>query len=355
MKTHIITRILLLSVLCSCSSNPKGEGTTDKEKEAVGIAENRLVEVKAKLLGYSDFSYELVSNGIIAAMQKADLRFQSQDIIRKIYVKNGQFVRQGDKIAELDKFRLEMARAQAQEALDRARLDFQDVLIGQGYSLRDSIRIPADVLKIASLRSGYEQSRTNYSIARHNLDAATLYAPFDGVIANLTVKEFNLPGNDAFCVLINNSSPEVIFHILENELPFTNIGDRVIVSPFSQPGYKVVGRISEINPLIDKNGMISVKAVISKRDNKLCEGMNVKIRVQRLLGEQLVIPKSALVLRNNRKVVFTAKNGIANWVYVETAQENSEGYVVTDGLQPGDSIIYDGNINLAHEVKIKVQ
>lgn len=35
MKTHIITRILLLSVLCSCSSNPKGEGTTDKEKEAV--------------------------------------------------------------------------------------------------------------------------------------------------------------------------------------------------------------------------------------------------------------------------------------------------------------------------------
>ena len=45
---------------------------------------------------------------------------------------------------------------------------------------------------------------------------------------------------------------------------------------------------------------------------------------------------------------------MAQWVYVETGMENSESYVVTDGLQEGDSVIYDGNVNLAHETPIVV-
>jgi multidrug efflux pump subunit AcrA (membrane-fusion protein) len=83
--------------------------------------------------------------------------------------------------------------------------------------------------------------------------------------------------------------------------------------------------------------------------------MNVKIRVQRLLGNRLVIPKSALLLRTNRKVVFTLIDGHANWVYVDTAQENSDSYVVSDGLQAGDSIIYEGNLNLAHESPVVIE
>jgi RND family efflux transporter MFP subunit len=157
-----------------------------------------------------------------------------------------------------------------------------------------------------------------------------------------------------FCTVINNRSPEVVFNILENELPLTKLNDRVIVAPFSQPDYTVEGRITEINPMIDKNGMVRVKALLGNQNNKFYEGMNVKIRVQRLLGKCLVIPKSALVLRTNRKVVFTLKDDRAQWVYLETAQENSDSYVVTEGLQAGDNIIYEGNINLAHESPVVI-
>jgi hypothetical protein len=47
----------------------------------------------------------------------------------------------------------------------------------------------------------------------------------------------------------------------------------------------------------------------------------------------------------------TLKDGRANWVYVETAQENSDSYVVTDGLHAGDS----RNINLAHETPVELR
>ncbi|MDR1120633.1 MAG: efflux RND transporter periplasmic adaptor subunit [Dysgonamonadaceae bacterium] len=352
MKIRWITGITLLLLFCSCGGN-KGKETEEKDEKVSEMKDDAPVAVKVKHLEYTDFSYELISNGTIAAMQKADLKFQSQEIIQKIYVKNGQTVTKGQKIAELDKFKLETALKQSEEALERARLDLQDVLIGQGYAIVDTANIAPEIMKIAKIRSNYEQSQTNYAIAQYNLNAATLYAPFAGIVANLTAKEFNQPGGEAFCTIIDNHSPEVVFNILENELPLTKLNDKALVSPFSQPDYTVEGRITEINPMIDKNGMVRVKALLSNKDNKFYEGMNVKIRVQRLLGNRLVIPKSALVLRTNRKVVFTLKDSRAQWVYVETAQENSDSYVVTDGLQMGDSIIYEGNLNLAHESPVE--
>jgi RND family efflux transporter MFP subunit len=353
MKREWIRGIVFFLLLCSCGGNKEKEAEVQDEKVSE-MKDDKPVPVKVKRLELADFSYEFISNGTIAAMQKADLKFQSQEIIRKIYVKNGEAVTKGQKIAELDKFKLEIALKQAEESLERSRLDLQDVLIGQGYAIADSADIPPEILKIAKIRSNYEQSQTGYTVAQYNLDAAVLYAPFSGVVANLVAKEFNQPGGEVFCTVIDNRSPETVFNILENELPLTRPNDRVIVSPFSHPDYTAEGRITEINPAIDKNGMVRVKALLYNKDNKFYDGMNVKVRVQRLLGKRLVIPKSALVLRTNKKVVFTLKDGRANWIYVETAQENSGSYVVADGLHVGDSIIYEGNLNLAHETKVDV-
>jgi RND family efflux transporter MFP subunit len=353
MKRLWITGITGMMLLCACSGNKEQEAE-ERDEKMIEAAE-KPVEVKVKRLEYEDFSYELISNGTVVAKQKAELRFQTQEIVRKIYVKNGDRIKEGEKIAELDKFKLENAWLNANEALERTKLDLQDVLIGQGYSIRDSASIPPDVLRIAKVRSNYEQSLNSYTLAKYNLDAAVLYAPFGGIVANLTVKEFNPCGNDPFCLLIDNRYPEVVFNILENELPLIHLNDKVIISPFSTPDYTLEGQVTEINPLVDKNGMVKIKATINNKDNKVYEGMNVKVRVQRLLGKQLIIPKSALVLRTNRKVVFTLNNDRANWVYVETSHENSSHYVVTDGLYPGDEIIYEGNFNLAHETPVVVK
>jgi RND family efflux transporter MFP subunit len=342
-------------VFCLLSCSPKKAEEKQTGEQTTTNVENKATEVRTKLLEYQDFNYELISNGKIAVMNKAELKFQSQEIIRKIYVKNGDHVKKGQKLAELDKFKLEIAKKQAKEALERAKLDFQDVLIGQGHSISDTANIPTDVMRIAKIRSNYDQSQNNYLIAEYNLNATTLYAPFDGLIANLTVKEFNMPGAEAFCTVIDNHNPEVTFNILESELPHIKLKYKVLVSPFSMSSYIVEGYISEINPIVDKNGMVQVKAVISNKDNKLYEGMNVKIRVQLLLGRQLVVPKTAVVLRSNKKVVFKLKNDKAAWVYVQTAQENSDSYVITEGLNEGDYVIYEGNINLADDTPVVVK
>lgn len=345
---NTLSLVIISSFLFLSCSEMKSETGKDNQ-ESITEVEDRATTVKTMLIEERDFNYELISNGTVSAMHKADLKFQSQDVISKIYVKNGSWVNQGQVIAELDKFKLESSLRSAEDSKEKALLELQDVLIGQGYSLKDSANIAPQVMKIAKIRSGYDQSINSFIAAKKNLEQATLRAPFSGVVANLWAKEHNYPGSDVFCTVLDNRSPEILFNVLESEISLVSINDKVLVSPFSSPDYTVEGRVTEINPMVDANGMVRVKAVIPNRDNKFYEGMNIKVRVQRLLGKRIVVPKSALVLRTNRKVIFTVKKNKAIWHYVETAQENSDSYVVTTGINAGDSVVYDGNINLAHE------
>jgi hypothetical protein len=146
---------------------------------------------------------------------------------------------------------------------------------------------------------------------------------------------------------------EVDFSVLESELPLIGVGDKVEVTPYASAVGVRTGSISEINPMVDENGMVRVKAKVDGSD-KLFDGMNVRISVKRSLGQQLVVPKTAVVLRSGKQVVFTHQNGVALWNYVQTALENMTEYTLVDGLQEGAEVIVSGNVNLAHEAPVKV-
>ena len=118
-------------------------------------------------------------------------------------VKNGDRVNKGQKIAELATFRLTNKTAQAKDALEKARLELKDVLIGQGYMLEDSAKVPPATLNLARVKSGYDLALAQYQLAQYEEQNATLIAPFDGIIANLFAKQENVASTtDALSILI---------------------------------------------------------------------------------------------------------------------------------------------------------
>ncbi len=335
--------------IVACASKPQEQ----KEAQVQTKLAEEQTQVKVIKLRKGTFASEIMANGTIAATHKADLYFQTNEVVKQVFVKNGDRVAKGQKIASLDLFKLNNALQQASDNLEKSKLELQNVLIGQGYSLKDTTNIPKEVMRIAKTRSNYVQIHIQYEMSAYNLKNAVLYAPFSGVVANLFSKEQNQPTNgQAFCTIVDNTAPEVIFQVLESELAILKSGDKVVVSPYSFADYSVVGKIVEINPVVDKNGMVRVKAQLTAATNKLFDGMNVNIRVQKAVSNQLIIPKKALVLRSNRQVVFTLRDGKAMWNYVKTGLENSSEFVITEGLTEGDSVIYEGNINLAHEAPV---
>lgn len=347
---------ILLLLLASCSGggddNPAGE-----EQGVVTALPEQKNTVTVMELKRTDFDHELVSNGKVEARQYADLSFRvSSEPVAQVYVKNGDRVRKGQKIAELALFILDNKLQQARNSLAQAELDMQDVLIGQGYAPDRMQDVPAAIRELAETRSGYAQSLANYELARYEREQAALTAPFDGVIANLTGKSFNTPdASKPFCRVIGTERMEASFTVLESELPLIEEGDRVEVTPYAATLPPCKGCVTEINPMVDENGMVQVKAVVES-PKRLFDGMNVRVSVKRSVPDQLVIPKTAVVLRSGKQVVFTLKDGKAMWNYVQTGLENMTEYTVTgDGMEEGAQIIVTGNVNLAHEAPVVVR
>lgn len=355
MKTQNYRLLLCLALfmLTACSGAKKEEAADEGVTTVLPDEKNELTVVTLKR---QTFNHELVSNGKVVAGGMADLRFESSGIVAQIYVKNGDRVRKGQKLAELDKFRLKNKTAQSKDALEKSKLELQDVLIGQGYVADDTAKVPDDIMQLARVKSGYDQSLSQYELAKYEEEHATLVAPFEGVVANLFSKPYNAAGtSDAFCTIIGIQGMEADFTVLESELPLIKSGDKVVVTPYADPSAKYEGRISEINPLVDDKGMVKVKAVVNGQ-GKLFSGMNIRVNVYRSLGEQLVIPKSSVVLRSGKQVVFTLEDGKAKWNYVHTGLENAESYTVADdGVKEGDMVIVTGNVNLAHEAPVIIK
>ena len=350
--------LFLATGLAGCGQN--GSSSKDNDEESVTtILPTEEVEVRTETLRMQDFELEVVSNGRISAQQIAELRFINSsggNVPVKVLVQNGNRVEAGDAIAMIDTFQLSNSYRQAFNILQRADLDLQDVLIGLGYTLADSASIPEDVFKLALIRSGYSNAKNQYELAKYNLDNTTLRTPIAGMVTNLFAKPFNpIDQSEPFCVVIAEGKPEVDFRILENELPLIKKGDRVKIQPYAAPDVITTGSVVDINPNVDKDGMVRLKAFVQPHA-KLFNGMNVRISVLRSYGQQWVVPKTAVVLRTGKEVVFVYKNGKAAWNYVDTGLQNSTHYTITSStLQEGDEIIFSGNEHLAEGTNVKLE
>lgn len=345
-------------LLFSCGNNPK-EATDPQSAKADFTAEKNLVDTLT--LRESAFSKEIISNGHLQGNRRAELSFAVQGTVANVLVKNGSRVRKGDTLAYLDTQSLRMNLEKSLQSLAKSKLDLYDALIGFGYS-SDTTEVPKDILDVAKVRSGYRAALHDYTLAQMNWDHAFLTAPFAGVVANLSAKPFEKNG-DSVCLVIDDSSFDVAFSLLEAELPFLTIGQKIRISPFIDLTESYTGSISEINPLVDDKGRILVVARMTNPGKKLIEGMNVKIFLESHSERKLAVPKSAVVMRDGFDVLFTynPQTGTAGWVYVDVLQSNSTHHVVQGNalknatLTSGQIIITEGNLNLADGSKVEIK
>ncbi len=178
-------------------------------------------------------------------------------------------------------------------------------------------------------------------------------APFSGVVADLEAKEFNQSSlYKNLCTLIDDSKMEIDFEVLETEIIYLKKGMKIEASPFANQSIKLTGVITEVNPRIDENGMVKIKAVIDNKGAHLVDGMNVSLLIKREIENKLIIPKSAVLARQGKKVVFVYEKGKAKWVYVTTGYENSTMVSIEKGLKEGDEVIYENNLGLSHEANV---
>jgi len=146
----------------------------------------------------------------------------------------------------------------------------------------------------------------------------------------------------------------VSFNLLESDAGMVKQGLQVKIIPLAFQGKTFTGSIVEIDPQINRHGQLTVKALIPNTDGILLDGMNVRVVLETGIPNQLIIPKSAVLARQGRQVVFTVEDGQAIWNYVKTAYENKDSFAVTEGLSEGQVIITGNNLTIGHQAPVRI-
>ncbi len=353
MKTVSGTRgfvlfLMALVLAASCGNSQEGEAEQGHRRQF--SPQQNVVEVM--VLEETEFRRQLISNGRLAASSRGALNFRTSGVVKSVRCEEGQTVHEGDTIAVLYSEDKRYALESAELAFRKAELDLYNELAGYGFSVRDTSSVPSDMMAVARLRSGYDAAENSMKRARYDLDGCILTAPFSGKVADLKIRPYTQTPSEAACIIVDDSRMTVRFPILESEYPFIGKGLRVWVYPYADRGLAAEGMVRTVNPTVDANGQLMVTASVDRTD-ALLDGMNVKVIVERTEGNRLVVPKSAVVIRDNENVLFRYKAGKSQWTYVHVLESNSESHAVIANtargaeLSAGDTVIVSGNLNIA--------
>ena len=281
------------AMAAGCSRGPAEKGTPANDSTQTMVADSAVTPASNS----AHQAMPLPESGSTSTMGKvvaehfADLSFETALPIERVLVRNGQQVRRGQVLAQLDQFKLrnavakqERAIEQAKLQMEQARLQMQDVIISQGYDPDKEAQVPASVKHNADVKSGYALSKSQLASARtqlaavqHELRNGVLTAPFDGVVANVTVQAHQLAqAGQPVCRVIDMNDMAVEFRVMEANLSRYQVGTAVVVVPIADKSKQYAATVSEVNPVVDKQGAVTIRAHVSHAAD-LFDGMNVEV------------------------------------------------------------------------------
>lgn len=351
LKISIYSFLILFISACQNTSHDDGEVAAihstigSPNVHAVQIAESKI----------QHFPLQVLATGKISAFVQAKINFKTTGVIEKILIKNSSLVKEGQVLAILENEQQKIALQQAFDILQDARLELNKLVLEYGGKDRDTNSVSKRILENIKAKSGFNKALTNLRDARLKLENTYLKAPYAGIIANLKTKAFNpSSSSEPFCTLLSKENMVVELSILESELGIVIVGQHAIVTSLAFPDRKYTGIVTEINPMVNEQGLVMLKVKIVNPDQYLLEGMNAQVIIEKILAKQVVVPKEAVVERSGKKVVFVYENGLAKWKFVTVSHENSQDLAISEGLIGGQKVIVKGNLNLGHDAKVEI-
>ncbi len=237
----------------------------------------------------------------------------------------------------------------------------QELLLAYRQYKATGARRDKVLLQAAEKRLGYwdinekqiEKIETSGEIMRR----LTVYAPMSGVVVHKNVVEgmHVEAGMDLFKVA-DLSRVWVYVHLYEMDVPFVEVGQKVIVDLPYAPGTEVEGRVDYIFPWLDqKTRDVKARLVFNNPDGQLKPEMYASVTIQADLKEEALLVDDSAVLRSGtRNVVFVDRGeGTFEPRQIELGRQVDGAVEVLDGLKAGEQVVINGQFMLDSESRLK--
>lgn len=289
--------------------------------------------------------------GTLRSRQSVSLRPEVAGRIVQIGFAEGQRVRKGQLLVQLDDVlqKAELSQAQAQLSIARANLKRNEELVAQAFVAQRVLDESRAALQVAEAQVALAQAR---------LSRMRVVAPFDGTVGlrNINLGEYVKDGAD-LVNLEDTSQLTVDFRLPERYQPRLAVGQAVKVELDALPGKTFNARVQAVDPLLDANGRsIAVRAVLPPAPGgELRPGMFARATtVFATQDAALVVPEEAIVPQAGKQFVMTlVKDGegdgarlVSRRVEVQLGVRRGAQVQIAKGLAEGDTVVVAGQQRL---------
>jgi len=357
----LATFSVAVTLLSGCSNNKSG-----RRQPAVSVTVGKVTAQPEPL--------SLSAVGTVEALEAVSVRTQVGGVITDVRFSEGQEVRTGQVLFQIDPrpFRADLDAAEAQLARDSSQfvnaklqadryadLVKKDYVTQQDY---DAAKTNAD-----ALRATLQVDKAAIEQARLNLSYATVTAPISGRTGSILVERGNVvKANDAALVVINQMRPiRVGFAIPENQLPmvmkYATAGRKleVVVSPSTNGGgSEQRGYLTFFDNAVDpSSGTVTLKAEFPNKDGSLLPGQFVDTDlILTVEPDALTVPASAVVTGQEGTFMYVVgKDKKVEKRPVSVNRTLGNTAVIDGGASEGEVVVTDGQLRLTPGAAVEVR
>lgn len=344
MKKHLLV-FGIASLLMSCGRKE------EQKKQAV----EELQTVTVQPVVRKSLSQPIIGSGVLASKSEMKLAFKTGGMIKRIYVNEGQFVKAGQLLAELDLSEIDAQVNQAKIGLTKAQRDLERVK--KLYA--DSA---ATLTNLQDATTGFDVATQSVQVAEFNQKLSKIYAPVSGRILRKISEQGELitPFAPAFILATGESAYIVNIGLADRDVVKVKMGDKATVYLDAYPNTPFAAAITQIAQTVNPaTGTFEVELQIQNPAGyKLVSGFVAKAEiVQANQASSLVVPVESIIEGDGSKgFVYTlnadnqtvSKNSITIGRIIGTDVE------VSGSIAEGTQVVVSGANFLSDKVKVKI-
>ncbi len=328
---------------------------------------NRPVPVDVAKAVRKQVPIRLTALGTVTPIASVALKTQIDTTITAVHFEDGARVQKGELLFTLDCRQIEAEIRRVQAVIDGAAATLvqaqEDVERYTELAARNATPI-VTLNKARTLvnvsKSTAESNRAQLENLRVQLGFCSIHAPISGRIsmAHVKVGNFVRQADSSPMATINQMAPVYVsFTVPQKNLPALRqaLAAKTARIQAFIPGAKAPenGRVSMIENTVDATtGMATVRATMPNKDEGLWPGTLVNVDLTLRSEEAVVVPSNAVQVSQAGSIVFVVDNGVAKVRRVTAERQVGDVTVISAGLEPGDTVVTEGQLRLRNGAKV---
>jgi membrane fusion protein (multidrug efflux system) len=299
--------------------------------------------------------------GRVEATGRVDIRARVQGYLEQVLFKEGDIVKKGDQLYQIEKGLFQAAVEAAKGALERSKAAktltaiqlqrAQDLLEkNAGTAVARDQALAAD----QQARGQILADQANLDTANINLGYTDIASPIAGKVSKTNVTAGNVVGPDSgvLTLIVSQDPMYISFPVSQRELLQAQLSGRMgdiagikIKIRFADGStYKHEGTVNFVDVSVDRaTDTVLARATMANPDGALIDGQLVSVAVEAgAPQDKVVVPQSALIADQQGVYVFAVEDGKAVVKRIKTGGESGANIVVNEGLKGGEQIIVEG-------------